>query len=488
MSIENSVVKIISSVAVRDYASPWTRKEKGRAVGTGFCINISKKGKKLRILTNSHVVDEATKVTLIKQGSSTHYHAKVESILYECDLALLVLENDDPKFWEITPPLELGSMPPKSSEVNCYGYPLGGENISITRGVVSRVDVLMYMNISKGIAIQIDAPINPGNSGGPVMDASGKIAGVVFSGIDAIGIQNMGYIIPPFLIRYFLRYIKRYGEFKGLSYFGVSIQELENETLRKFVGIPPVQTGVLVNDVVDGSSSSGKLRVGDVMTKINGIDIDYDGNVKLDDVIRDFDADGKKPSEAYSEETVNYNSMIGLKVPGEKIKVSIIRKGKDKVIEIPLGIRDFLVPIASYQARPQYYIVAGLVFVPMTRMFILDKLADGSDVSYLAGMYGGGFPEKKGDQVIVLSDMLSTGLTYGYNADNNVLGEINGTEIRNMSQLKSVVESALGAGHKYITFTYKDTPDIHTFSVKDVKKFNKKIVIENIGDIPLTNV
>jgi S1-C subfamily serine protease len=513
MSVENSVVKIISTIVVPEYTIPWTTRKKGKATGTGFCINASKKGTKIRILTNAHVVDGATRITIIKQGSSINYHAIVDSIIHECDLALLKIDSATPsatekKFWDTTPPLEIGSVPRKSSKVRCYGYPLGGENLSITKGVISRVEILSYMNIASGIAIQIDAAINPGNSGGPAIGHDGKVVGVVFAGIDASGVQNMGYIIPTFLIRYFLRYIAKYGEFDGLSYLGIDVQNLENENLRKFAQLSPTQTGVLINNVIPGSSADGSLRVGDILTKINGKDVDYDGAIKLFDVIADFNESkySREPAKSQerenndfakesifmsTDEVVNYGSMIGLKVPGEQIKVSIVRDGKNKIVTITLVVRDFLVPIAPYQMKPLYYIVGGLVFMPISRMYIIEKLKIGADIDHLVSLYGGGFPEEKGEQIIVLSEILSTGLTHGYESNNNVLHAINGTVIRSMDHLRKVMDGILkkpAKKNEYIIFEYKDSADLHVLNFSDVKKYNKKIVEENIGMIPLTNV
>ena len=89
------------------------------------------------------------------------------------------------------------------------GYPLGGNAQSVTEGVVSRVDAKNYRlgatgSITPGntLVVQIDAAINGGNSGGPCFDASNRVVGVAFQGID--GAQSIGYIIPASLARTFL--------------------------------------------------------------------------------------------------------------------------------------------------------------------------------------------------------------------------------------------------------------------------------------------
>lgn len=524
-SIENSVVKIISTISHPDYSKPWASRKMSKGIGTGFCISISKKADSKRIFTNAHVVESATSIIIIKQGSSLSYKARVEHVVVECDIAILVLHEsvstaNTKSFWDTTPSLNLAPMPAKMSKVSVYGFPLGGNNISITKGVISRTEILPYNYIADGIAIQIDAAINPGNSGGPAIDSKGNVIGIAFSGIDMIGIQNMGYIIPTLFIRYVLRYIKKHKSFKGLSFLGVSIQNLENENLRKFALLDAVNTGVLINGISQGSSADGKLKPGDILVKINGHRIDYDGTMKLADIIMNF----QTPSVGFAniakvantvalvtppataedsilmagDEVTTYNSLIGLTLPGENITATIIRNGKNMDIPIVLRTRDFLVPISYHQIQPLYYILGGFVFIPLTRMFIIENLEKGVDVSNLLGFAEGGFPEKKGDQVIIVSTILSSALTHGYDVNNFILDSINGTKIRNMSHLRDVADSLLSKkpresripreSSNYIVITYVDAPEIHVLNTSDVQKYGKKIIEENIGLIPHTNV
>ena len=519
--LENSVVKIISNLSVPEYSKPWTSRKLGKGIGTGFCINITRKGTKKRIITNAHVVENATSIVIIKQGSSMPYKARVEHVIVECDLAILVLHETVSasivkSFWEKTPPLRLGPMPSKMAKVSIYGYPLGGNNISITKGVISRTEILPYNFIADGIAIQIDAAINPGNSGGPAIDSQGNVIGVAFAGIDMVGIQNMGYIIPTLFIRYILRYIKKHGTFKGLSYLGLEVQNLENENLRKFAMLDAMHTGVLINDIAPGSSADGKLKVGDIMTKINGYNVDFDGTMKLHDIVMDFklgmlgkpeddNTEKTKSAKKDLEEKINkdnillsedevsaYSSLIGLTLPGSTVTVSVIREGKSRDVKIIMKTREFLVPISYYQIPPLYYILGGFVFVPLTRMFIIDMLKKGRDVGGLIGFAEGGFPLEKGDQLIVVSTVLSSALTHGYEVNNYILESINGKTARNMSELKKIGDSILKSPATkksgFVVITYMDSPEIHVLDTKEVKKYSKKIIEENIGLIPHTNV
>ena len=80
---------------------------------------------------------------------------------HECDLALL--EVSDPTFWQDLQPLKFGNIPDLLEEVSVIGYPVGGDSISISGGIVSRIEMQEYAQTSAELlAIQIDAAINPG--------------------------------------------------------------------------------------------------------------------------------------------------------------------------------------------------------------------------------------------------------------------------------------------------------------------------------------
>ncbi|KAK2999534.1 hypothetical protein RJ639_024581 [Escallonia herrerae] len=164
-----------------------------------------------RILTNAHVVADHTFVLVRKHGSPTKYRAEVQAVGHECDLAILVVESEE--FWKGTNFLEFGDIPFLQEAVSVVGYPqvcfnvtertanhlvAGGDNISVTKGVVSRVEPTQYVHgATQLLAIQIDAAINPGNSGGPAIMGN-KVAGVAFQNLS--GAENIGLVL--YLVAY----------------------------------------------------------------------------------------------------------------------------------------------------------------------------------------------------------------------------------------------------------------------------------------------
>lgn len=188
----SSVVKVYNASVSTDYMRPWTKMEGETCSGSGCAIEGS------YILTNSHVVRDHQLLQVQRHDRPGKWLARVLVEGVQCDLALLTV--DDARFWEDLPLQAcIESLPVLQQVVTAIGYPLGGENLCVTRGVVSRIDLLDYtfLNQVAGerlLVLQIDAAINSGNSGGPVFDDEGHVVGVAFAGLDEA--DNIGYVIP----------------------------------------------------------------------------------------------------------------------------------------------------------------------------------------------------------------------------------------------------------------------------------------------------
>src|SRR5205823_1947452 len=108
-----------------------------------------------------------------------------------------------------------------------YGFPVGGADLSVTKGVVSRVSFSMYSGLRPGLLIQVSAAVNPGNSGGPAV-VDGQMAGVVVSRL--AGAESISYIIPCEEVEYFLDHLKDgRSEPKPVVTTSAAYQQLEND-------------------------------------------------------------------------------------------------------------------------------------------------------------------------------------------------------------------------------------------------------------------
>jgi len=176
-----------------DYNMPWRMKDQETTVGSGAVIAGG------LILTNAHVVSDATYIQVKKESDPDLYDAEIMFIGHDCDLALLKAKDPNstgtPWSWSSA---DTGAQV-KGRHV---WLPMGGSRISITEGVTSRIEISQYTHCGSVsfLTIQTDAAINPGNSGGPVIQ-NNRIVGVAFQA-SAIRIISLHDPVP--VIRHFL--------------------------------------------------------------------------------------------------------------------------------------------------------------------------------------------------------------------------------------------------------------------------------------------
>src|SRR2546429_4212228 len=236
--VQKSLVRITATSVEPDYRAPWNAGALQRGVGGGFVISGN------RIMTNAHVVANSRYVTVERDGDPNKYPATVQFIANDCDLALITVSAPD--FFKDMLPLQFGGIPTLESTVSAYGYPIGGERMSVTTGIVSRVDFQLYTHssVDQHLAIQISAQINPGNSGGPVMQDT-KVVGVAFQGFSGDVAQGVAYMIPTPVIKRFLRDIED-GHYDKYVDLAMGYIKLQNPAQRRFLGLKDNDRAVLV--------------------------------------------------------------------------------------------------------------------------------------------------------------------------------------------------------------------------------------------------
>ena len=251
-AIRQQVAKIFSSRRELNLSHPWKRDEIKETTGSGVWLGDGK------ILTNAHVVLYSSRLYVQPFDSSDRITAETVAVSPEMDLAILELE-DAPAFEGLEPMSLMEGLPKLRSAVQVYGYPTGGSAISVTEGVVSRIEYASYKYGESGLRIQVDAGINSGNSGGPAI-VDGQIAGLVHSRLRTG--DNIGYLIPSEEIATFLRDVED-GTFDGKPKVRDYFQPLQNEALRKRFGLESSDTGLVVLKL-DDDSEDYPLKVDDV--------------------------------------------------------------------------------------------------------------------------------------------------------------------------------------------------------------------------------
>ena len=421
-----SVVKIQTVIQEPDYSSPFRKGTPKHTSGTGVVIE----GK--RILTNAHVVAHALEVLIQPEHSSATWIATVEFLAAEVDLAVLKLE-DESLFDEHPPLVRSVNLPRVQDPVTVYGYPQGGTALSITRGIVSRIEYAGYWFDAKGLRVQVDAAINPGNSGGPVMVGETMI-GLVFMGLQQA--DNIGYLIPCEEIDLFLADIAD-GRYHGKPVFLDYVRPLENDALRRSLGLEPGTRGVLITGLGPvGPHESYPLRVGDAITRIGAWAIDNTGMVWFEGI-----------------GLIDFRYLVQKVARDGALPITIVRDGVVAEVMVPVGPeRDtWLVPyLARIGGEPSYFIYGPLVFVEATSEAVMDLFEEWSN--HLATTNSplitrfGARPAFPGERLVYLScPPFSHRILSGYQRGHfKVVAEINGVPVRNLKHMVELLRDARG--------------------------------------------
>jgi len=381
VEIRKSLVRITATSQEPDYKVPWNPGTMSVGVGAGFVIDRD------RIMTNAHVVSNAKFIVVEKEDDPQDYPAIVEFIGHDCDLA--VLQVLDKGFFRNTIPLSPGGIPAIESPVSVYGYPIGGDRLSVTRGIISRVDFQTYTHsgIDSHLAVQIDAAINPGNSGGPVMQ-DGKVVGVAFQGYSGDVAQNVGYMIPTPVIKRFLEDISS-GHYDGYVDLSLTYFKLLNSAEREALGLPDNNQGVIISSVSSAGSSYGVLKEGDVLLTIDGLPIASDGFVQLDG------------------ERVEMPEIVERKFKDDTVKFDIWRDNAKQTVELKLsGNWPYLMQANRYDSPPRFVLFAGLVFQPLSKNFMDAYQVDDLRLRYFYNYFITDEIFKEHPEVVVLSNIL----------------------------------------------------------------------------------
>lgn len=420
--ITSSVVSLDVVIDEPDLMAPWQTKGIEYAGGSGVIIDGQ------RILTNAHVVESAVSIEVKRADGSERFPGTVEFISHDADLALVKV--DDARFFEGARPVPLGDMPKLQQQVVVYGFPIGGTTLSITSGIVSRVEVDMYLQSSRNLlAVQIDAAINEGNSGGPVV-SDAKIVGIAMQGMEHA--DNVGYMIPAPVIRHFVDDVDD-GRYDGFPRMGIHVQDMESADQRRAARMSPSQTGALVTRVDYGSPAYGVIRPRDVLLAIDGRAIASDLTISWPGVGR-----------------VDYSLAVQSKQIGETIGVTLQRAGKKLKRKITLDPHTPLVPGRRTTEWPRYYQFGGLVFQPLSEEFIDDPDAVYPDSVHFALIKN--LVTKERREIILLGQVLPHPVNRGYQDwGGETVRLINGVVPRDLKHVAALIENAKGKWLRVVT-------------------------------------
>jgi len=363
-------------------------------------VFVERRGDRCLILTAAHVVANSTFLQVQLAGQPEKALAEVVAVAHETDLALISV---DAGLFEGVQPLCIApadELPQLRDKVYVLGFPVGGDDLSITDGVVSRVEVQSYSHShARALAVTVDAAVNSGNSGGPVMsERSGKVIGIAFQGYAGSDIEAQGHMVPAPLIQRFLAAAAA-GRPTGLPSLGFYLQQLQAPPLRRKLQLRAGDGGVLVSGVEHGGCCDGLLREGDVVLAVDGERVASDGTCMLL---------GRR---------LSLTAAVHRRCFGDVIPLEVLRDGQALTLQVTLAPSGGLVPRGQYDLSPPYYLLAGLLFQPLSLEYLSTwgELKDAPP--HLLQLHFDGVRLPSRTEVVLLTQVLADEATLGYSGD-----------------------------------------------------------------------
>lgn len=423
--IKNAVVKIFTDSAARNLVHPWKVDPVVRSTGSGVILDGN------RILTAAHVIKDGVAIYVRKVGSDKRYPATASYVSDASELAVLTVADD--QFFQDVSTLTLGLLPELGDAVTVWGFPKGGDQIAITKGIVSRIDFDMYAHSGfDNLVCQVDAAINPGASGGAAV-VDGRLIGISFQSLKKDDADNVGYIIPVPVINQFLDDIKD-GVVHGVPALAAKFQNMKNPQLREFYGMTLAMGGVLVTEIPGGKFDvESAIKVGDVLLGVDGVEVGNDGTAPFQ-----------------SGDRIDAHYFVTRHQIGDTIPIRLLRDRKVFVVDFKLKhkLGDLMLvarTIAGFV--PDYEIVGGLVFQELNDGYIMNAFSEsggsGGDVYDGPAWMETAYSSYKSQRVdaretaVFISNILADEINVGYEAfEDQRVDRVNAIRIFNLEDLR----------------------------------------------------
>lgn len=304
--VSKSVVSIVTSSKTTDM---FGQSYDSAAAGTGIIVTSDG-----YILTNKHVINGASKVTVVLDDGTTYENVKVVATDPLNDVAYLKIDDVS----DLTA-ATLGDSKTVTvgQQVIAIGNALGQYQNTVTAGIVSGTGRSVTASDGTSHAetlsdmIQTDAAINSGNSGGPLVNAAGEVIGI--NTATSTSAENMGFAIPISSAKGMLSQLTETGKAER-TYLGVYSLEITPEVAKAYN--LPVEEGVYLYSpssysaiIKDSPAAKAGLKDKDIITKVNGTSVGATGSLA---------------------------NIIGEYKPGDTIQLTVLRDGKETAINVTL--------------------------------------------------------------------------------------------------------------------------------------------------------
>lgn len=462
--IYHTIVRIVVHSTEFDYELPFKIKGNSLSSGTGFFID-----KCGHILTCSHVVQDASHVYVeIPNEGKKQYKAKVLGICPFFDIAVIrILDYKNKHCCTLDETIQTSDQSIKSGdETYALGFPLGQDNLKVTKGIISGQQHRMY---------QIDTPINPGNSGGPLLK-NGKVIGINGAGIMLA--NNIGYAVP--ISRYFLvkdmlyepKRLIHYPELFGFEYqrtcqefvdfFGYQCGEsTDTRTSTKKRASKQRTTSKRASSSVQkgthkhqGGCNTGGIYVkrtfrkspiastqmteGDFVCALNDISIDHYG---------EFDS-------RWMNQKMDMSNMLATLPLGKKVSVNYWSKKKQAHVQRHFVMKEYAMPIRELYPqfeKVDYEVIGGVVFMPLALNHLEGFFTTGSFKKYSK------IERRHEPRVLVSSVLMGSYLAQQKTLQKNeVIKEVNDIKVTTIDELREALLKPVRKGNRHYLKLYTE--------------------------------
>lgn len=435
------VVRINTTSQSWSAGQPWEKESPRRRRSLGAIVN------DFQILTTAEMAADATFLELESPDGRKLAPAKVDAVDFEANLALLSLSDPeaDGDFFDDMEALEIAEPVARGSQLEIVQVEDNGEPL-VTTGTVQGLDVVAnFLPGQYFLTYEVKASMQSAASSYslPALHDQ-RLAGLLTSYNSKDQICD---ILGTEILARFLEDAAD-GDYEGFASLGVSTSSTEDSGFRDWLRLPDETEGLYVSKVRPRSAAAkAGLQKGDVITSIDGYDIDRIGY---------FD------HELYGR--LFWSHLVrGSKSAGDELSISVMREGEPLELTGKLERREFrdeLVPAYTFDQAPNFLVKGGLVFQELTRP-LLEAFGDDwrsrAPLDLLDVLENPENYEESYDRVVFLAGVIATPATVGYEPLRNlIVTEVNGQPARDMKSLIEAFDQVPADGLHAIEFNEED--------------------------------
>lgn len=417
----DSLISIEITRKQYDYLQPWSRRSQ-TVQKTGIVVAPGE------VLTTASFLSDRTVVRMQRGGRGFWQEAAVKWVDYPADLALLTVTNAG--FWQGLKVANLATRIPRDGSLQILRWRAG--TLEVRQAEFNRFRVNNpEANDPAHVLLQLTSEVEGVGWGEPVVSGN-RVVGLVFSQTG-----NFCQAQPAPLVRSVLE-AQRQGTYRGMGYFDFVWQPAENPETLRYLKLPDAGAGVIVIQVPSRSDTAAVLRPRDVLLEIEGFAVDHTG-----DYVDPF----------YGHLLIENLSTRG-RWAGDAVALKIWREGQSLDVRYALPAIETaarLVPDSPPDREPEYSIVGGLVFQPLTRNYLQSWGQDWERLApFRLAYFRNEEPSPQRPAVLVLSSVLPDVSNLGYqDVRNLVLERVNGQPVSRLPDLSRALQNPQDGFHVF---------------------------------------